>query len=67
MSEAATAGDVRAAAVVRPGSFRAWVLASRPATLTAAFVPVLVGTAVAQASGGAPEVGRPRTGGEHLP
>ncbi|MFS8068277.1 MAG: 1,4-dihydroxy-2-naphthoate polyprenyltransferase [Byssovorax sp.] len=52
MSDAATAVDVRAAAVVRPGSLQAWVLASRPATLTAAFVPVLVGTAVAQASGG---------------
>jgi len=35
-----------------PGSLRAWVLAARPATLTAALCPVLVGTAVAQASGG---------------
>jgi len=39
-------------ATVAPGSFKAWILASRPATLTAALVPVLVGTAVAQASGG---------------
>jgi 1,4-dihydroxy-2-naphthoate octaprenyltransferase len=30
---------------VRPGSPRAWVLAARPATLTAAAAPVLVGTA----------------------
>jgi 1,4-dihydroxy-2-naphthoate octaprenyltransferase len=37
---------------VRPGSARAWLLAARPATLTAALVPVLVGTAVAHASGG---------------
>src|ERR1700722_14237278 len=37
---------------IAPGSLRAWVLAARPATLTAALVPVLVGTAVAQASGG---------------
>lgn len=37
---------------VAPGSFRAWILASRPATLTAAIVPVLVGSAVAQAVGG---------------
>lgn len=29
-----------------PGSFRAWVLACRPATLTAAAAPVLVGTAI---------------------
>jgi 1,4-dihydroxy-2-naphthoate octaprenyltransferase len=44
---------VSAEAVMAPGSARAWVLAARPATLTAALVPVLVGTAVAQASGGA--------------
>jgi 1,4-dihydroxy-2-naphthoate polyprenyltransferase len=36
---------------IRPGSARAWVLAARPATLTAAFVPVLVGTAVSHAMG----------------
>lgn len=41
------------AALVRPGSFRAWVLACRPATLTAALAPVIVGTAVAYAAGGA--------------
>lgn len=33
-------------------SARAWLLASRPATLTAAVVPVFVGTAVAHRSGG---------------
>jgi len=41
-----------AAAAIQPGSLRAWVLASRPATLTAALCPVLVGTAVAEVSGG---------------
>lgn len=35
------------ALAVRPGSARAWVLAARPATLTAAVSPVLVGTACA--------------------
>ncbi len=37
---------------VRPGSFHAWVLAARPATLTAAFAPVAVGTACAWRVGG---------------
>ncbi|MEZ4302101.1 MAG: 1,4-dihydroxy-2-naphthoate polyprenyltransferase [Polyangiaceae bacterium] len=40
-----------AAPGVRPGSFGAWLLASRPATLTAAVVPVVLGTAVAHALG----------------
>lgn len=35
-----------------PGSARAWILAARPATLTAAFVPVAVGTASAAVAGG---------------
>jgi 1,4-dihydroxy-2-naphthoate octaprenyltransferase len=36
---------------VAPGSFRAWVMATRPPTLLAAVVPVAVGTAVAVAEG----------------
>lgn len=37
---------------IEPGSFRAWVMACRPATLTAAVSPVLVGTACAYLVGG---------------
>lgn len=37
---------------VSPGSFKAWVLACRPPTLTAAVSPVAVGTACAHAVGG---------------
>lgn len=37
---------------VTPGSARAWVLAARPTTLTAAFAPVAVGTACALQVGG---------------
>jgi 1,4-dihydroxy-2-naphthoate octaprenyltransferase len=38
--------------VVAPGSARAWLLASRPATLLVGLVPVLVGAALATAAGG---------------
>ena len=42
----------RAHTLPAPGSFRAWVLACRPATLSASSVPVLVGTACAFQAGG---------------
>lgn len=37
---------------IRPGSPRAWLLASRPQTLLVGIVPVVVGTAIARAAGG---------------
>lgn len=37
---------------IRPGSPRAWLLASRPQTLLVGIVPVVVGTAIARAQGG---------------
>ncbi len=42
----------RAPTLPRRGSARAWLLAARPATLTAALSPVLVGSAVAVTAGG---------------
>ncbi len=41
-----------AVASIRPHSFRAWVMATRLPTLTAALSPVMVGSAVAYALGG---------------
>jgi len=37
---------------IAPGSMGAWIVAARPATLTAAFAPVAVGTACAWRAGG---------------
>ena len=45
------------AASSAPLGWRVWVLAARPATLPAAVVPVLVGTAAGLGSGGEPRVG----------
>ncbi len=42
-----------APSAIQAGSISAWILACRPATLTAAVVPVVVGAAVALAAGGA--------------
>jgi 1,4-dihydroxy-2-naphthoate octaprenyltransferase len=53
LAEGGAPPEPGAATGVRPGSLRAWILACRPATLTAAIVPVVVGAAVAHASGGA--------------
>lgn len=47
----AQGGAGRAPETVVPGSFRAWVLAARLKTLTAAVAPVLVGSACAFAEG----------------
>lgn len=47
---AATVSETTAFA--RPSPWRVWLLATRPATLPAAVVPVAVGTAVAAAEGG---------------
>lgn len=45
------AGALPAAlAHIQPGSLRAWILAARPATLTAAVVPVCVGSSAAYAA-----------------
>ncbi|HWE23029.1 MAG TPA: 1,4-dihydroxy-2-naphthoate polyprenyltransferase [Myxococcales bacterium] len=51
MEPAAPIAQPPVAPVASPGWLRVWILAARPRTLTAAVVPVLVGTAVAAAQG----------------
>ncbi|MEM9489011.1 MAG: 1,4-dihydroxy-2-naphthoate polyprenyltransferase [Myxococcota bacterium] len=47
-----SAGAASAALAIQPGSARAWILAARPPTLTAALAPVAVGWACAAAVAG---------------
>lgn len=48
---AAKSAQPGAGSGVSPGSLRAWLLATRPATLTVAMVPVVIGSAVAHTLG----------------
>ena len=52
MSSSELSSSNEPAKLPAPGSFGAWVLACRPATLSASSVPVLVGTACAFLAGG---------------